>query len=174
AGAPFDPAPVLGRDERCQPFAVVVRRDRRETTPADRRNTGAFRFDTATGCRMVRRPDEVLLTGAHLQRERTLAGLGNQLFGIEAMADLAAETEPVEPAGREHHRVEPPLSALAQPRVDVAPKRLDRERWLDREQLCATTDGGRADPHPGTDRFCAAQRIAWVVPLDVGADCEPV
>ena len=53
------------------------------------------------------------------------------------MPDLVGEPQPVEPAGREHDRVEAALAALAEPRVDVAAERLDRERGLEREQLGA-------------------------------------
>ena len=63
------------------------------------------------------------------------AASGSITSGSSAQADLVREPEPVEPAGREHDRVEPALAQLAQARVDVAAQRLDRERRLEREQL---------------------------------------
>ena len=53
------------------------------------------------------------------------------------MSDLGVQAEAVETTGGQHDRVEAALAALAQPRVDVAAQRLDRERRLEREQLRA-------------------------------------
>ena len=88
------------------------------------------------------------------------------------MADLGGEAEPVEAARREHDRVEAALAALAQTRVDVPAKRLDRERRLEREQLCLPPRGRGADPHPRRDLRRAAERIARIVALEVRADDE--
>jgi hypothetical protein len=66
------------------------------------------------------------------------------------VADLPLEPEAVEPARRQKDRVEPTLAPLAQPRVDVAPERLDRKRRLQRQQLRAPAHRRRPDPHAGT------------------------
>ena len=104
----------------------MVRRDRRETPAADhgdaRRSASTRRRVSASSARR----DELLLARPHLQRERALARLGQQLGRLEAAADLAGEPEPIEPARSEHDGVEPALAALAQARVDVAAQRLDR------------------------------------------------
>ena len=123
---------------------------------------------------MIGGGDELLVALAHLERERALRGLRQQLVRVEPPADLAREPEPVEPAGGEHDRVEPSLGALAQPRVDVAAQRLDRERRLEREQLRLAPRRRRADAHPRPDRVGAAQRVARIVALEVRADDEAV
>ena len=90
------------------------------------------------------------------------------------MTDLGSEPEPVETAGREHDRIESALAALAQTRLDVAAQRLDRERRLEREQLRAPADRGRADPHPGSNLRRSAQRVTRILTLEVRADGQPV
>src|SRR5437870_72104 len=68
--------------------------------------------------------------------------------------------------------VEPALAALAQPRVDVPAQRLDRERRLEREKLCAPPHRRRPNPHPGPDLVRAAERVARVFARRVRADEE--
>ena len=126
-------------------------------------DTAALGRDPPLRLRVVRGRDELLLADADLQRERALARLGKQLLRVEAMADLRAEPEPVEPAGGEDDGVEAALAALAQPGVDVSAERLDRERRLEREQLRAAAHRGRPDPHPGPDRVRAAERVARIL-----------
>src|SRR5207253_2709424 len=119
---------------------------------------------------VVRSPDEMLVSHAYLERERTLSRLGNDLVGLEPPADLAGEAEPVEPAGSEDDRVEPTLATLAQACVDVATKGLDRERRLEREQLRAATDRGGADTHPGPKPVRAAERVTRILARQVCTD----
>src|SRR5204863_9223431 len=118
--------------------------------------------------------DEMFVARAHLQRQRTLPGLGDDLVGLEAPADLTREPEPVEAAGREDNRVEPPLPALAQARVDVASQRLDRKGRLEPEQLRAPPDRRGTDPHPRTEPVGSAQRVARILAGEIGADAPPL
>ncbi len=76
---------------------------------------------------VVRHLDEMLLSGAHLECQRALARLREHHIRLEPCADLGAEAESVEPAGREHDGVEAALAALAQTGVDVPSKRLHGE-----------------------------------------------
>src|SRR5207244_295029 len=115
----------------------VVRSDRGETAAAHRRDAGALGLDTPSRLLVVRACDELLLAASDLERERALRRLGKEVDRGKAPPDLAREPEPVEPARREHDRVEPALAALAEPRVDVPAQRLDRERRLEREELSA-------------------------------------
>ena len=131
------------------------------------------RTRAAPRLRIVGHCDELLLTGTHLQRKRALPGLGQQLLRLEAVPDLRAEPEAVEPACREDDRVEAPLSALPQPRVDVSTHRLDRERRLERKKLRPAPNRRRADAHPGPDRIRSAKRVAWILARRVGAHDEP-
>src|SRR5262245_63815441 len=111
----------------------------------------------------------MLFALAHLQRERALCGLWQQLLRVEAPADLVRETEPVEAARCEHDGVELPFVALAQARVDVAAQRLDPQRRLEREQLRLSAHGRSADAHAGADLVRAAQGVAWLVAPEVSA-----
>ena len=146
ADTALEPGAVLVGDERRQRHAVVMSRHRREAPAADQRDTAALGLDAAPGLGVVGCAHELLLSRPNLERERTLTGLRQQLVGLEAPSDLLLETKPVEPAGGEDDGVEPALAALPQPRVDVAAQRLDRERRLQRKELRATPDRGRADP----------------------------
>src|SRR6266576_6936108 len=98
-----------------------MRRDRSQAAAAGRRHDRAFRLHALARLGIVRGRNELLVAGAHLQRERALARLGQHRLGLEPMPDLAAEPEPVEPARGKYDRIEPPLAPLAEPRVDVAP-----------------------------------------------------
>jgi len=122
---------------------------------------------------VVRRRDEMLLSRAHLKRERTLRGFGQELVGLEPLADLARKPEPVESARREHDGVEPPLGALPQTGVDIAPQRFDRQRRLECKELRLASSRRRADAHSRSDRVRAAQRVAWIVALQIRADDKP-
>src|SRR5207247_9764392 len=93
--------------------------------------------------------------------------LGEQLLGLEPFADLSAEAEPVETAGRENDRVETALMPLPQARVDIAPQRLDREVGLERVQLRAPAHRGGADAHAGAELAGAAQGVARIITLEV-------
>src|SRR5207248_4480491 len=118
--------------------------------------------------------DEMLLAFPHLQGERALRGFRQQLIRLEALADLARETESVETARREHHGVETALAALPQPGVDVAAQRFDRKRRLECEQLRLASRRRSPDAHPRTNRVSAAEGIARIVTLEIRADDEPV
>src|SRR3954452_8978664 len=174
ARVPLDPRSILRRDEARQRRSVVMCRDRSEAAAADGRHDCTLRFDALASLGVVRGRDELLVAGAHLQRERALARLRQHRLWLEPMPDLAAEPEAVEPARGEHDRIEAPLAPLAQPRVDVAAQRLDGERGLEREQLRLPPHRGRADPHPGPPLPCPAERVAGVLPAGIGADHEPV
>ena len=117
---------------------------------------------------------QLLLPGTDLQCERPLPGLREHLLRLEASSDLAVEAEPVEPTGRQHDRVESALASLAEPRVDVSPQGLDRERRLEREQLRAPPHRSRSDPHPGPQLAGAAQGIPRILPLQVRTDRQPL
>ena len=108
-------------------------RDRGETAAAHGGHDGALRLDALPRLGIVRRRDEVLVVRPHLESERALPRLGEHRLRLEAVADLVAEPEPVEPARCEHDRVEPALPALAQTGVDVAAQRLDREHRIERQ-----------------------------------------
>ena len=142
---PLDPRAVSSGDQRRERGAVVMGGDRSQAPAADERDATSFGLDTARASRRrrlrrrgaPRRPSP----GARARPGRPRAASPR----VEAQTDLAAEPEPVEPARGQHDGVEATLAALAQPRVDVAAQRLDRERRLEREQLCAPPRGRRAD-----------------------------
>ena len=90
------------------------------------------------------------------------------------MPDLVAEPEPVEPAGREHDRVEPSLPSLAQACVDVAAQRLDRERRLEREELRLPPHRRGADPHSRPQLRGTAERVPRILPAEIRADHQPL
>ena len=115
-----------------------------------------------------------LLARTNLQRERALPRLRKQLVRLEATADLASEAQAVEPARRENDRVEAPLVALPEPGVDVPAHRLDPKLRLQREQLRAAAHRRGPDPHPRPDGVRAAERVPRILPLEVGADGEPL
>ena len=119
------------------------------------------------------RHNQLLLARSHLQRERALPGLGEHLRRVEPVPDLAGEPEPIETACGEDDRIQAALATLAQARVDVPAQRLDGQRRLEREELRTAADGRGADPHPRPDSGRAAQRVARILPLEVGADDEP-
>ena len=116
----------------------MVRRDGCQAATADREDTCALGLDTAARLRVVGASNHFLLARAHLQGERALAGLRQELLRLKAVTDLGVQAEAVEAARRQHDGVEPALPAFAQPRLDVAAQRLDRERRLEREQLRAS------------------------------------
>ncbi len=150
-----------------------MRRHGREATRAKRCDTGALRFDSLPRLGRVTRRDELLLPGAHLQRKRALCRLGQHQLDRKAQPDLGVQAEPVEPACREHERVEAALARLAQPRLDVAAQRLDRDRRLEGEQLRLAPHRSRADSHPGAYFVGSDQRVAWVIALEIRTDREP-
>ena len=67
ARAPLDPGAVLVGDERGQRRAVVVRGHGSEAAAADERDAAALGLDAPSRLRVVRRRDQLLLAGAHLQ-----------------------------------------------------------------------------------------------------------
>ena len=152
----------------------MKRGHRCEATAAHRRDALPLRLDATPRLGVVQRLHQLLLSDAHLQRERALACLGQQLLGSEAPADLVAEPEPVEAARGKHNRVEPALDALAQARVDVAAQRLDRQLGHEREQLRAPAHRRRADAHARPQLTRAAERVTRVLALEVRADRETV
>src|SRR5215216_7400884 len=95
-------------------------RNRREAAPADRGDARSLGFDAPARLRVIRVRDTVLLPRSNLQRERTLAGFGEHLLGVEAPVDLVGEPEPVETARSEDDSVEAALGPLAQAGIDVA------------------------------------------------------
>src|SRR3954471_16362354 len=169
-GPPLEPAAILGCDQAGQTLTVVIRRYGRETAATDHRDASPLGFHAGPRFAVVCSCDQVLLAGAHLHCERTLPGLRQERAGLEPMTDLGSEPEPVETASREHDRIEPALPALAQTRLDVTAKWLDRERRLDCEELCAPADRCRTDPQPGPKPRHAAQRVAGILALEVRTD----
>ena len=149
---PLDPAAVLGCDQRREHFAVVVGRHRSEAARADTGDDRALGLDPAARLGIVRKRNELLFTGADLERECALGGLGEHRVDRQPEADPIGESQAVEAAGGEDERVEPSLGRLAKSRVDVASERLDRDGRLQREQLGPTTDRRRPDAHPRLDR----------------------
>jgi hypothetical protein len=149
-------------------------RDGREAATSDRSDAGALELDSARRLHVVRSGHELLLAEPNLERQRALPRLRKDLVRLESVPDLVRKAEPVEPARSEHDRIQPTLPALAQPRVDVPPQRLDRERRLEREQLRPAADRGRPDSHPGLDPARPAQRVPRVLPRQIGADRETV
>src|SRR6266516_4868117 len=135
AASPLEPRAVLCSNERGQLLAVVVRRDGCQAATADREDTYALGLDAAARLKVVDASNQLLLACTHLQRERALAGLRQELLRLKAVADLGVQAEPVEAAGRQDDRIEPTLATLAQAGVDVAAQRLDREARLARQQL---------------------------------------
>src|SRR6476620_5119728 len=97
AGAPLYPRSVRRRDEARQRRSGVMRRDRSEAAAADRRHERTFRLHAPACLGIVRGRDELLVAGAHLQRERALTRLGQHRLGLEPMPDLTVEPESVEP-----------------------------------------------------------------------------
>src|SRR5207248_8938302 len=65
---PLDPRSVLGGDEAGERRSVVMRRDRREASPADGGDDLTLRFDASARLLVVGRADEVLFARPHLQR----------------------------------------------------------------------------------------------------------
>ena len=114
-----------------------------------------------------------LLAFADLERERPLAGLGEHFRRLETVADLGFQPEAVEPAGGEDDRVEAPLGALAETRVDVPAQRLYGERRLEREQLRAAACGRGADAHARRQTVAADERVAGILARRIRADDEP-
>src|SRR5262249_60111367 len=112
---------------------VGERREGRGAAGAGGRAAGAPRLDGPTCLGVVRMRDERLVAAAALEREGALRRLRQDDGGREPQADLALEPEPVETAGGEDDRVEPPLAPLPETRVDVPAQRLDRERGLEGE-----------------------------------------
>ena len=138
---------AMSADER---RAVVVRRDRSEAAAADRARPPRARPRRGGASRRgrPRRRDAPRRRGP-AARARPAPASGSISSGSKRWPISRAEAEPVEAARGEDDRVEPALAALAQPRVDVAAQRLDRERRLEREQLRLPPHRRRADAHPG-------------------------
>src|SRR2546430_1238511 len=67
---------------------------------ADREDRRALGLDAAARLGVVDAGNQLLLACAHLQRERALAGLWQELIRLEAVADLGVQTKAVETAGR--------------------------------------------------------------------------
>jgi hypothetical protein len=123
---------------------------------------------------MIGGRSELFLSGPHLQRQRPLRRLRQQLLRIEAMPDLVSEPEPLEPARGEDDRVEAAFAAFAEAGVDVAAKRLDREGRLQCEKLRSAADRRCPNAHARADRGCAAECVARVVALEIGGHAQPL
>ena len=154
-------------------LTVVVRGNGRETAAADSCHACTLRSHPAPRLGVVRRGDELLLAFANLERERALAGFGEHFRRLETVADLDLETQPVEAAGGEDDRVETPLGALGEPRVDVPAQWLDGQRGLEREQLRSAPRRCCADTHPRRQAIAPDERVARILARRVRADDEP-
>ena len=82
--SPLEPRAVFRGNEGGQPLAVVVRRDRCQATAADREDTRALGLDATTRLEVVGLANERFVSHADLQRQRALAGLGQELVRLEA------------------------------------------------------------------------------------------
>jgi len=145
-----------------------------EAATADDGDAAALGLDPVPRLNVICGCDDVLLAETNLQRERTLPRLGQKLVRLEALFDLSGEAEAVEPAGREHNGVEPPLASLSQPRIDVAAQRFDREGRLEREQLSPPPHRRGTDPQPGPQLRDSTERVARILAREVRADDEAV
>src|SRR6266545_3957152 len=114
AGEPAHPRSIFGRNEPGERRAVMEGGHRRKTSPADGGHAAAFRLDAPPGLCMVERQHQLFLPTTHLQRERSLARLGQQLLGSEMPVDLRAATKSVETTRGEDDRVQSTFAALAQ------------------------------------------------------------
>ena len=112
----------------------------------------------------------MLVPRPHLEGQGALPRLGQHHVGLEAVADLAPEPQPVEPTRSEHDRVEAALPTLPQARVDVAPQRLDRERFVERQQLRLPSHRGCPDPHSRSQLLRTAERVPGIVAAEISAD----
>ena len=88
ARAPLHPRAVLCRHEAREHASVVMRGHGRETAAADREHDRALCLDPPAGLRIVGTRDDLLLAVAHLQRERTLPGFGQQRLWLEPPPDF--------------------------------------------------------------------------------------
>src|ERR1051326_5377826 len=113
-GSALEPGAVLVGDQRTELPTVVVRRDGGQAAAADRRDARALRFDAAARLGVVGVLDERFVSRAPLPSERAPPRLGQQHLRRKAIADLAPQPEPLEPARREHDRIEAPLATLPQ------------------------------------------------------------
>src|SRR4051812_7831665 len=114
ARAVLDPRPVVGRDQRPQRRAVVMRGNGGETAPFDDTDDGALGLDAPARLGVVDVRDELFLARTNLERECALRGFRQHHVPVEPQSDLVREPEPVETAGSEHDRIETALTALAQ------------------------------------------------------------
>src|SRR5438046_1083031 len=170
AAAALDPAAVVSRHECGEPHAVVIGGDGSETAPPDHGDARSLGLETPPRFGVIGSTDEMLLALPHLKREVTLPILGDLLFRSETVPDLAGELQAVEAARRQDDRIEPPLAALPQSRIDVAAQGLDREPRLEREQLRFPPDRGRADAHLRPQPRTATEGVTSVFALEIGAD----
>ena len=174
AAAPLDPAPSSAATS-----AVSVEPSWYAATgarqPPPIANTHARSASTRRArLRVVDRRDELLLADTHLQRQRALARLGQQLLRLEALPDLVPEPEPVEPARREDDRVQ----TRARPACAAA-CRCSRAAARSR----ATARGRAAGPAGAQTPFRPAspagapgpaERVPRILPLQVRTDDQPV
>ena len=121
------------------------------------------------------RGDALLLARAHLQRERALAGLGQQLLRVEAMPDLARRAR----AGRARTRRGRSRRALAR-RACAGACRCSRAaaRSTSVGSSASSCARRRTDAVPtripGRELGSAAERVARILTRQVRADGEPV
>src|SRR5215208_4343555 len=169
-----NPRSVLGSYEPRKRDAVVERSNGSETSAADDCDAPSLRLDATPRLAVIRRRDEMLVAKTNLGRQSALPRLGQQLVRLEASVDLGGETESLQPAGGEDDSVEPPLASLAEPRVDVPAQRLDRELGLEREQLRPSSDRGCTNAQSRSQLRDAAEGVARVLALEIGADNEAV
>ena len=91
------------------------------------------------------RGDDVGAIGAAFERERALPDGGQAVLRIEQRRDPLAEAQPLQTRGGEDDRVVLALVELAQPRVDVAAQRHDRQQRIALAQLRFAAQARRAD-----------------------------
>ena len=90
-----------------------------------------------------------LVIGASLQRERALAGGGDEARGVEHRGDLGLAAEALQAGAGEHERVEAALAELAQARVDVAAHRHHLQVLARGPQLRGAAHAAGAHARPG-------------------------
>ncbi len=118
--------------------------DRRLAARAERAGKRAFGVQLALGGAVAQRRErcrDALVTDARLDGERALADRGDEL----GQRGPGSAAEALESRAREHDRLELALLELAQPRVDIAAERHDRDVGAQREQLRAAPQAARAD-----------------------------
>ncbi len=154
--------------------AVVdgVRAERRVAAGPERVRDGALGLQAGerlgVGDRLHGRP-RGLVIGASLQRERALAGGGDEARGVEHRGDLGLAAQAHQAGAGEHERVEAALAELAQARVDVAAHRHHLQVLARGPQLRGAAHAAGAHARPGGQLLQASLGSAWVIRREGGA-----